>query len=81
MLQNMQAYPSANATRDQQTYDDCMRTGEPDFQAFHHDLYRGMGRLWIMEQQPGPVNWAKYNPVPQAGAVRMWSWEAIAHGA
>ena len=81
MLQNMQTYPSANATRDQQTYDDCMRTGEPDFQAFHHDLYRGMGRLWIMEQQPGPVNWAKYNPVPQAGAVRMWSWEAIAHGA
>ena len=81
MLQNMQSYPSANTERDQKTYADCMRTGEPDFQAFHHDLYRGMGQLWIMEQQPGPVNWAKYNPVPRAGAVRMWSWEAVAHGA
>ena len=29
-----------------------------------------MGRLWVMEQQPGPVNWAKYNPIPVKGAVR-----------
>lgn len=37
-----------------------MRQGDPDFQAFHHDLYRavGKGRWWVMEQQPGPVNWA-----------------------
>ena len=28
------------------------RQGDPDFQAFHHDLYRGVGRgrWWIMEQ-------------------------------
>jgi alpha-galactosidase len=34
------------------------RQGDPDFQAFHHDLYRavGEGRWWIMEQQPGPAN-------------------------
>ena len=34
------------------------RQGDPDFQAFHHDLYRavGNGRWWVMEQQPGPVN-------------------------
>jgi beta-galactosidase len=40
------------------------KQGDPDFQAFHHDLYRavGRGRWWIMEQQPGPVNWAPYNP-------------------
>ncbi|MEM9199936.1 MAG: beta-galactosidase, partial [Pseudomonadota bacterium] len=33
-----------------------LRQGDPDFQAFHHDLYRGVGhgRLWVMEQQPGP---------------------------
>lgn len=57
--------------------------GDPDFQAFHHDLYRsvGNGRLWIMEQQPGPVNWARYNPAPLDGMVRLWSLEAIAHGA
>ena len=59
------------------------RQGDPDFQAFHHDLYRavGRGRWWVMEQQPGPVNWAPYNPEPLPGIVRLWSWEAFAHGA
>jgi len=60
-----------------------MRQGDPDNQAFHHDLYRavGDGRWWVMEQQPGPVNWAPYNPAPLPGMVRLWSWEAFAHGA
>ena len=59
------------------------RQGHPDFQAFHHDLYRavGKGRWWVMEQQPGPVNWAPYNPAPLPGMVRLWTWEAFAHGA
>lgn len=60
-----------------------MRQGDPDFQAFHHDLYRavGRGRWWVMEQQPGPVNWAPFNPAPLPGMVRLWTWEAFAHGA
>ena len=60
-----------------------LRTGDPDFQAFHHDLYRATskGRWWIMEQQPGPVNWAHHNPAPRSGQVRLWTWEAFAHGA
>lgn len=60
-----------------------VRQGDPDFQAFHHDLYRATsnGRWWVMEQQPGPVNWADWNPAPLPGMVRLWSWEAIAHGA
>ncbi len=60
-----------------------LRQGDPDMQAFHHDLYRAMnkGRWWVMEQQPGPVNWAPYNPAPLPGMVRLWSWEAFAHGA
>ncbi|MEO0943508.1 MAG: beta-galactosidase [Pseudomonadota bacterium] len=59
------------------------RQGDPDFQAFHHDLYRavGEGRWWVMEQQPGPVNWAPFNPEPAPGMVRLWTWEAFAHGA
>lgn len=59
------------------------RQGDPDFQAFHHDLYRavGRGRWWIMEQQPGPVNWAPWNPDPLPGMARLWAWEAFAHGA
>ena len=60
-----------------------VRAGDPDFQAFHHDLYRATskGRWWVMEQQPGPVNWAPHNPAPRDGMVRLWSWEAFAHGA
>ena len=60
-----------------------LRTGHPDFAAFHHDLYRGMSKqpFWVMEQQPGPVNWAAWNPAPRDGMVRLWSWEAFAHGA
>ena len=60
-----------------------LRQGDPDMQAFHHDLYRGVGRgrWWVMEQQPGPVNWAPWNPAPLPGMVRLWAWEAFAHGA
>ncbi|MGR3634656.1 MAG: beta-galactosidase [Shimia sp.] len=60
-----------------------LRQGDPDMQAFHHDLYRavGKGRWWVMEQQPGPVNWAPFNPAPLPGMVALWSLEAFAHGA
>ncbi len=34
-----------------------------------------------MEQQPGPVNWGASNPDPLPGMVRLWTWEAFAHGA
>jgi len=61
---------------------DYLRTGHPDSSAFHHDLYRsvGQGRCWVMEQQPGPVNWAPHNPAPLDGMLRLWGWEAYAHG-
>lgn len=59
------------------------RAGHPDHAAFHHDLYRGCGRgrFWVMEQQPGPVNWAPWNPDPAPGMVRLWTLEGFAHGA
>ena len=59
------------------------RVGDADFQAFHHDLYRavGRGRWWVMEQQPGPVNWAPHNPTPKSGEVRQWTLDAFDHGA
>lgn len=61
-----------------------LRQGHPDIAAFHHDLYRGCtkgGRWAVMEQQPGPVNWARFNPAPLPGMVRLWTLEAMAHGA
>lgn len=77
-------YPLGFLDRDSANADDqkkWFRTGHPDSSAFHHDLYRGMGRLWVIEQQPGPVNWAPHNPAPLPGMVRLWSLEAMAHGA
>ncbi|WP_285711450.1 beta-galactosidase [Erythrobacter oryzae] len=60
-----------------------LRQGHPDIAAFHHDLYRGCsgGRWGVMEQQPGPVNWAHFNPAPLPGMVALWTLEACAHGA
>ncbi len=59
-----------------------LRVGDPDQTSFNHDLYRavGRGRVWVMEQQPGPVNWANSNPAPADGMVRLWTWAAYAHG-
>lgn len=59
------------------------RTGNPDITAWNHSVMRAINPapFWIMEQQPGPVNWAKSNPVPLPGMVRLWTWEAFAHGA
>jgi beta-galactosidase len=59
-----------------------LRTGHPDFAAFNHDVFRACAPRWsVMEQQPGPVNWATYNAAPAPGMVRLWTWEAFAHGA
>ncbi|MCC5947802.1 MAG: beta-galactosidase [Nitriliruptoraceae bacterium] len=38
------------------------------------------GRGWIIEQQPGPVNWTGDNPAVPAGQVRLWCWQAALHG-
>src|SRR5712672_3175391 len=72
-LSEMKA-PDAHKTR-------YLRSGDPDFVGFHHDLYRtcGRGRWWVLEQQPGPVNWAAYNPAPHPGMIRFWTLEAFAH--
>jgi beta-galactosidase len=71
------------STRDDSTKALYLRVGDPDFQAFHHDLYRGCGceAWWVMEQQPGGVNWADWNALPAPDAVRLWTYEAFAHGA
>ncbi len=60
-----------------------MRTGHPDMGGLYFDQTRGLTgqTFWVMEQQPGPVNWGAHNPRPAPGMVRLWSWEAFAHGA
>ncbi|MBZ0309426.1 MAG: beta-galactosidase, partial [Anaerolineae bacterium] len=51
--------------------------------AMNLDLMRSLKRkpFWIMEQQPGRVNWHPYNPPVPPGQVKSWSHQNIAHGA
>ncbi len=48
-----------------------------------HDLTRGFLRknFWVMETQPGFVNWARDNNTLDKGEVRAMAWNDIGHGA
>jgi beta-galactosidase len=48
-----------------------------------HDLTRGFKRqnFWLMETQPGNVNWHPKNNSLNKGEARAMAWHAIAHGA
>jgi beta-galactosidase len=48
-----------------------------------HDLTRGFLRrnFWVMETQPGWVNWSGNNNVLDRGEVRAMAWNDIGHGA
>lgn len=48
-----------------------------------HDLTRGFKRrnFWLMETQPGNVNWAPINNSLNWGEGRAMAWHAVAHGA
>jgi beta-galactosidase len=48
-----------------------------------HDLVRGFKRrnFWLMETQPGHVNWSSLNSELNQGEMRVMAWHAVAHGA
>lgn len=48
-----------------------------------HDLTRGFKRknFWLIETQPGNVNWSPINNVVNKGEARAMAWHAVAHGA
>jgi beta-galactosidase len=48
-----------------------------------HDLTRGFLRknFWVMETQPGFVNWANDNNALDKGEVRAMAWHDVGHGA
>jgi beta-galactosidase len=48
-----------------------------------HDLTRGFKRknFWVMETQPGSVNWARINNSLDKGEVRLMAWHDVGHGA
>jgi beta-galactosidase len=52
--------------------------------AFSHSLMRGLkeGQPWmLMEQTPSQQNWQAYNSLKRPGVARLWSYQAMAHGA
>lgn len=52
--------------------------------ALTHDLMRGLkdGQpFWLMEQTPSTTASRDVNPLKRPGVMRLWSWQAIAHGA
>ncbi|OAS19169.1 beta-galactosidase [Paenibacillus oryzisoli] len=49
-----------------------------------HDLMRGLkdGQpFMLMEQTPSQQNWQKYNSLKRPGVMKLWSYQAVAHGA
>ncbi|MEU7974288.1 beta-galactosidase [Micromonospora sp. NPDC049089] len=52
--------------------------------ALTHDLMRGLkdGQpFWLMEQTPSFTACRDVNPLKRPGLMRLWSWQAVAHGA
>jgi beta-galactosidase len=51
--------------------------------ALGHDTTRGLKgqNFWVMEQQSGCGGWQEVGVVPRPGEMRLWTYQAIAHGA
>lgn len=66
------------------SWDDYIGTGQidPVENGARHDLTRGFLRknFWVMETQPGFVNWSPDNNALNKGEVRAMAWNAIGHG-
>jgi beta-galactosidase len=67
------------------SWDWYVATGHHDYLASGamHDLTRGLKRrnFWLMETQPGSVNWSSVNNTLNKGEARAMAWHAVAHGA
>ncbi|AZS14288.1 beta-galactosidase [Paenibacillus lutimineralis] len=54
------------------------------YTAMTHDLMRGLKSgqpFMLMEQTPSQQNWQAYNSLKRPGVMRLWSYQAVAHGA
>ncbi len=67
------------------SWDDYVGQGQldPTRNGALHDFVRGWKRapFWVMETQPGSVNWAPVNTTLNRGETRVMAWQAIGHGA
>ena len=67
------------------SWDDYVGSGhvDPAYNGLTHDLTRGFKRqnFWVMETQPGAVNWSALNNFLNRGEARAMAWQAVGHGA
>jgi len=67
------------------SWDDYVGTGHLDTvrNGMAHDLTRGFlhKNFWVMETQPGSVNWSADNNALDKGEVRAMAWHDVGHGA
>ena len=67
------------------SWDNYPRKDQPYLEtAFAHTLMRGLkeGQPWmLMEQTPSQQNWQAHNALKRPGVMRLWSYQAMAHGA
>jgi beta-galactosidase len=56
---------------------------DPSRAALSHDTMRGLKKqnFWVMEQQSGGSGWEIVAVPPKPGEIRLWTYQAIAHGA
>ena len=77
---------TVNSVLDMASWDDYV-AGQQDYDwvdnAARHDLTRGYKRrnFWVMETEPGFVNWHATNVALHKGVVRDMAWQAVGHGA
>lgn len=66
-------------------WDNYIPDGRPDWieNGANHDLVRGYKQrnFWLMETQPGRVDWVPVNRALDPGQVREMAWQAVGHGA
>ncbi len=55
----------------------------PSTAALNQDAMRGLKQknFWVMEEQSGPSGWGTLSLTPRPGDLRLWAYQAIAHGA
>lgn len=56
---------------------------QPAQAAMSHATMRGLKQqpFWVMEQQSGAASWDHITPHPRPGQIRLWAYQALAHGA
>jgi beta-galactosidase len=64
-------------------FDNLRLEVQPEIAGFTYDFVRGFKKrgFWLTELQGGPSGWKTISTMPRPGEMRLWTYQAIAHGA